>query len=89
MELVAMDFNGLINVGSTTPCSKHNFGMRLAESFGFNQSLISKGSIKQHPFSAKRSSKLDLDCQRHANLKVDIPAWERSIAMFAEMEKKN
>jgi dTDP-4-dehydrorhamnose reductase len=84
MRLVDMDFTGVINVGSPTPCSKCDFGQQLAEIFGFNQSLISRGSIKQHPFYAKRNTKLDIDCSSLALLGVDIPDWKKSIMRFAE-----
>ena len=84
MRLVDLDFTGVINVGSPTHCSKYDFGQQLAETFGFNQSLISKGSMKQHPFSAKRNPKLDLNCTPLVGLKLQIPKWEDSIALFAK-----
>jgi len=77
----------VINVGSPTHCSKYDFGQQLAETFGFNQSLISKGSMKQHPFSAKRNPKLDLNCTPLVGLKLQIPKWEDSIALFAKKKK--
>lgn len=87
MTLVKMNFVGIINVGSPTPCSKYDFGIWLAETFGFNHSLISQGSIKQHKFSAMRSQSLELDCRCLANLNVEIPSWMQSINMFAEANK--
>jgi len=84
MRLVDLDFTGVINVGSPTHCSKYDFGQQLAETFGFNQSLISKGSMKQHPFSAKRNPKLDLNCDRLIKMKVDIFTWRQSILMFTK-----
>ena len=88
MRLVDMDFTGVINVGSPTHCSKYDFGQQLAETFGFNQSLINRGSMKQHQFSAKRSIKLDIDCSLLAGLEIDIPDWKQSITRFAEESKR-
>ncbi len=88
MRLVDMDFTGVINVGSPTHCSKYDFGQQLAKTFGFNQSLINKGSIKQHPFSAKRCTKLDLNCSSLAGLEVDIPDWKQSIFRFSDESKR-
>jgi dTDP-4-dehydrorhamnose reductase len=89
MELIKIDFKGIINVGSSTPCSKYDFGMAIAQTFGFDQSLISKGSMKQHLFYAKRPSKLDLDCRQLSGIKVKIPTWMQSILMFTRESKKN
>ena len=84
MQLVNKNFSGMINVGSHIPCSKYDFGQRLAETLGFNQSLINRGSMKKHPFSAKRNPKLNLNCTQLAGLNLQIIKWEESIAMFAE-----
>ena len=43
MQLVDIDFTGVINAGASTPCSKYDFGMQLAEEFGFDKSRIYKG----------------------------------------------
>ena len=43
MQLQVMDFNGVINVGSPTPCSKYEFGLQVAEAFGLNAFCIKKG----------------------------------------------
>jgi dTDP-4-dehydrorhamnose reductase len=87
MQLVDMDFKGIVNAGSPTPCSKYDFGLRLADEFGVDQLLIRKGSITKHQFSAQRLPKLGLDCGRLSALKVDIPEWWESLAMFAQVEK--
>jgi dTDP-4-dehydrorhamnose reductase len=84
MQLIDMNFTGVINVGSPTHCSKYDFGQQLAETFGFNQILISRGFMKQHPFSAKRNPKLDLNCTQLVGFKLQIPKWEDSIALFAK-----
>jgi dTDP-4-dehydrorhamnose reductase len=84
MRLVDFDFTGVINVGSPTHCSKYDFGQQLAETFGFNQSLISKGSMKQHPFSAKRNPKLDLKVQKINDISLSPPDYRKSIDKFSQ-----
>lgn len=84
MQLVEMDFTGVINVGSPSPCSKYGFGLQLAEEFGFDESFITKGSIIEHQFSAERSAKLDLNCNLLAGIKIKIPDWRQSLTLFAK-----
>ena len=86
--LVHMNFSGLINVGSPIQCSKYDFGQHMAEIFGFDQSLISRGSIKEHSFIAKRCAKLDLNCDRLIKMKMDIPTWRQSILRFSDESKR-
>jgi len=84
LGLVHMNFSGVINVGSPIQCSKYDFGQHMAEIFGFDQSLISRGSIKEHSFIAKRCAKLDLNCSRLIKMKMDIPTWRQSILGFSD-----
>ena len=84
MQLVEKDFTGVINVGSPTPCSKYGFGMRLAGEFGLNSSLIRKGSITDHTFSALRFHKLDLDVRKLSGLDISPPEYRLSIRQFAQ-----
>ena len=83
MQLVEKDFTGVINVGSPTPCSKYGFGMRLAGEFGLNSSLIRKGSITDHTFSALRFHKLDLDVRKLFGLDITPPDYRISVKQFA------
>jgi len=79
MQLFEMGFTGIINVGSPSPCSKHDFGMRLAGEFGLNSSRIRKGSIYNHPFSTPRFHKLDLDITKLISLGITPPDYRDSI----------
>jgi dTDP-4-dehydrorhamnose reductase len=88
MQLVDMDFTGVINVGSPSTCSKYEFGLQLAEDFGFDESFITKGSIKEHQFSAERSAKLDLNCNLLAGMEIKIPDWRQSLKLFAKESKR-
>ena len=64
MQLLEIDFSGVINVGSSTPCSKYEFGLQLAEEFCLDSSCIQKGLMSDHSFSALRSNKLDIDVMK-------------------------
>lgn len=80
--LININFSGTINIGSPEACSKYDFGMTLAEKFGFDKSLILKGLMKNHEFSAKRSQTLSLNTNQISDLKINIPNWSQSIEMF-------
>ena len=88
MQLVQMDFTGVINVGSPKPCSKHDFGILLAEEFGISSSLIRKGSIANHSFSAPRFHKLDLNISKLSGLGIASPDYRLSIRQFAGGRKE-
>ena len=83
MQLVDKDFTGTINVGSSTPCSKYDFGMQLAKEFELNLSRIRKGSIAGHSFSAQRFYKLDMDVRKLSELDISPIDYRISIKQFA------
>ena len=88
MQLIDIDFVGVINAGSPTPCSKYDFGMQLVEEFGLNSLLIRKGSIADHSFSAPRFHKLDLDVRKLSELDISPPDYRISIRQFARGRKE-
>ena len=89
MHLVDIDFNGVINAGSPTPCSKYNFGMQLAEEFALNSSLIRKGFIADHSFLAPRFHKLDLNVDKLSGLGIVPPDYRFSIRQFIRNRKES
>lgn len=88
MQLVDLNFTGIINVGSSTPCSKHDFGILLAEEFGLSSSLIRKGSIANHSFSAPRFHKLDLNIRKLSGLGITSPSYRISSRKFVRDRKE-
>ena len=88
MQLVDIDFTGVINAGSPKPCSKYNFGIQLANEFGLNSSLIRKGSITDHTFSAPRFHKLDLDVRKLSELDISLPDYRLSISQFRDRKER-
>ena len=82
MQLFHMDFNGVINVGSLAYCSKYDFGVKLAEEFGFEKRLIRVGSIEEHSFKAPRGSKINMDFSRFMDIPIIAPDWKQSLKTF-------
>ena len=84
MQLVRMDFIGIVNVGSKEPCTKYEFGMQLSEVFGFDKSLITKGSITEHDFAALRPNNLTLNPKKLIDIYFTVPGYKRSLNKFYE-----
>ena len=88
LQLVEIDFSGIINVGSTTPCSKYEFGLQLADEFGLDTSCIRKCLMSDHSFSARRSHKLDLDISKLLEMGIASHDYRYSIRQFAQYGKE-
>ena len=84
MQLIDINFKGVINVGSPKPCSKYDFGIDLASKFGFDQSFIEKGLITDLDFDATRVCDLALNVERLSSLSISIPTYTESIQSFFE-----
>ena len=84
MHLVDKDFTGVINAGSPTPCSKYDFGIHLAEEFGFDHVLINKGAISDHNFVAPRHNKLDLNISKLSYMGLTAPDYRESLKRFSQ-----
>ena len=84
MQLVNMDFSGVVNVGPSIPCSKYEFGKQLAEKFMFDNYLINKASINDHSFEASRAKNLFLNTRRLTELGISVPDYKTSIKKFKE-----
>mgnify|MGYP001301422921 CR=1 FL=1 len=88
IQLVEMDFIGVVNVGSPKPCSKYDFGIQLAKEFGFDKSCIRKGSIADYNFVAPRCNKLDLNISKLLGLGIASYDYGYSIRQFAQYGKE-
>ena len=84
MQLIDKDFTGVINVGSQTPCSKYDFGMQLAEEFGFDKSRIYKGSIDDHSFLAPRCKNLGLNVNKLSYIGLPAIDYRESLKKFRQ-----
>jgi dTDP-4-dehydrorhamnose reductase len=61
IKLIEHRSTGLFHVVNPQSISKYEFGLALAEMFGFNKSLITPASIKDSGLAAARSPNLNLD----------------------------
>jgi dTDP-4-dehydrorhamnose reductase len=86
-QLLVADFSGIINVGSSAPCSKYEFGLQLAKEFDFDPSFIKIGLMSDHSFSAIRSNKLDLNVSKLIKLGITPPDLSHSMKIFSEYYK--
>jgi dTDP-4-dehydrorhamnose reductase len=89
LKLVEIDSSGIINIGSSKPCSKYEFGLQLAEIFCLDKSFIKKGLMSDHSFSALRSNKLDLDVSKLIGMGIAPPDLRLSMKKFAEYNKSS
>ncbi len=60
VRMLALNLSGLYHVVSSESLSKYDFGMRLAERFSLDGSLINPTSVKQSGLKAMRSPNLNL-----------------------------
>jgi dTDP-4-dehydrorhamnose reductase len=64
LALIERDSRGLFHVVNPQSISKYDFGLALAERFGFNTSLITPTSIQNAGLEAVRSPNLNLDTNK-------------------------
>lgn len=67
-ELLENDFVGILNVAAPNSLSKYDFGMAIAKEYGFDPGNITKSSIDEADFFAKRPKNTSLDCRKAAKL---------------------
>lgn len=72
-RLVAVGASGIVNVVSSEPTSKFDFGRSLATAFGFDAELV-QPALSTDFLSVKRGSRLDLDTSKIAGLLGHAPA---------------
>lgn len=65
--LVSVGASGLVNVVSSEPISKFEFGRGLAHSFGFDENLVKSASSAEH-LTVKRGANLELSTERLSSL---------------------
>lgn len=66
-SLIDLDFRGTINIGCTEKISKYEFLVMLAEVFNIDKMLVSKSSIENINFNAKRPKNTTLDTLKFHN----------------------
>ena len=84
LHLVETDYVGVLNVGSSEPCSKYEFGISLAKCFGLDTSTIKTGSIADHNFGAPRCNNLVLDVSKLSYTGLTVPDYKESFIRFSQ-----
>lgn len=83
------DLSGVYNCTTHNSLSKHEFALKMAETFGYSNKLINSTSFKQHPFVAKRGPDLSMNVQKMEKaLGTRFPSMEDSINHFYEDHQK-
>jgi len=77
------NLSGVYNCGSVDKCSKYEFGIKIAECFGFDKTLIIPISIDDFDFKAKRGKTLTLNVNKlEKALDYKLPTINHSIETF-------
>lgn len=80
---LARDLAGVYNCGGRTSLSKYEFGVRLAQRFGLDETLIEPISIDDFAFKARRGKNLSLAVEKlQRDLGADLPSIDDSIDAF-------
>jgi dTDP-4-dehydrorhamnose reductase len=73
-ELIKSDFRGIINIVGRQRCSKYEFGMVMAQVFGFDSSYIRKININGNKLAVRRQQDLSLSIEKFNKLfKTKLP----------------
>ena len=89
MQLVNKDFSGIINVGSPKPCSKYEFGTRLANELNIINKYLTKGLINDHNFLTPRSKDLSINTKKLLSLGINAPSYIQSIKSFLNAQNNH
>ncbi len=83
MRMLESGLSGLYHVVGSEAITKYDFGVRIANKFGLDASLISPISVEESGLRAKRSHILWLSVHKlSAALKADIPGVSTGIEQF-------
>jgi dTDP-4-dehydrorhamnose reductase len=76
---------GTINLGGKERISRYEFGLLLAEVFGFNLSLISPISQKELQMAAPRAADVSLDINKAIELGYTVPSIRQELELIAQI----
>ncbi len=83
IQMLEADLHGLYHVVSSTASSKYNFGVEIANRFGFDASLITPKSVTQAGLKAARSPNLTLNNNKVATaLNTKLPDLNDGLDRF-------
>lgn len=85
MAAIEKDLVGVYHFGSSTALSRFDFADKLSQELGYGQGLITKSSITNYSFKAKRAPDLSLNTEKlSAALGKPIPTAEQTIKSFVK-----
>jgi len=81
-KMLPTDFTGILNLGSSDSLSKYDFGMRVAQLFGFDKSLITPTSVDTFDFKAKRPKNMSLNTSKARDVLGSLPTIDEELQVF-------
>lgn len=89
VEIAAQPLQGLYHLVGAEPMSKYQFGMAIAEQFGFDPVLIEPVSVAQSGLKAARSPNLSLSTRKLSTvLGHDLPAFKDGLRKFHDQYRR-
>lgn len=87
LQLLRHGAQGILHVGGATCLSKHDFGRRVAETFGFDPDLIRPAVVADAGLPARRGRNLCLQSDRAAALDLHLPDLDDGLRRFLRMQQ--
>ena len=89
VEAAVKPLHGLYHLVGAKPMSKYQFGVQIAEQFGFDPALIEPVSVAQCGLKAARSPNLSLSTLKVANaLNHDLPDFKDGLRKFHDQYRR-
>jgi len=82
LDLIRKKFVGIINISALNSCSKYEFGLEMCRKMNLDPNIITKYSILDHKFLAKRNLNISLDISKLKSLGVPTTTWIESLDAF-------
>ncbi len=89
VEATDLQLKGIYHMVGAEPMSKYQFGVRIAEKFGFDPALINPVSVKDGNLKAARSPNLSLSTVKlQKALGHDLPAFDAGLQKFYDQFRR-
>jgi len=77
------DLRGIINIAGSERCSKYEFGLALAETFGLDKSVITKAKMGSDSFKVQRQRDLSLSVEKYERtFNIKLPCLKIGLERF-------
>lgn len=89
VEVSALDLHGIYHMVGPEAMSKYEFGIRIAEKFGFDPALIKPVSSHESGLKAARSPNLTLSTEKlRSALGHDLPDFTGGLQKFYDQHRR-